>query len=66
MPGDNRRYYCHIRVDSTWNAGNSPKQNIEELNERLSNVLEEWSQEMQAKGLSTDVGWNWSEHCNIT
>lgn len=60
-----RRYYCNIRVDVTFNAGNLPKQNIEKLNEKIENALEEWSKEMQDKGLSADIGWNWSEHTNL-
>lgn len=62
---DYRRYYCHIRVDSTFNAGNLPLQNIGELNERLLDVLCAWADEMGKKGLHTDIGLNWSEHTNI-
>ena len=62
---DYRRYYCNIRVDSTFNADNLPKQNMEDLNNRIEEVLTEWSQEMADKGLTTDIGWNWSEHMNL-
>lgn len=62
---ESRRYYCNIRVDTTFNAGNLPEQNIFDLNERIENVLEEWSREMADKGLNTDIGWNWSEHVNL-
>jgi hypothetical protein len=37
---------------------------MKDLNDRIENVLVEWSQEMADKGLSTDIGWNWSEHLN--
>lgn len=60
-----RRYYCHIRVDSTFNAGNLPLQNIKSLNEKMENAVEEWSREMVDKGLSVDVGWDWSEHTKL-
>ena len=60
-----RRYFCNIRVDSTFNAGNLPHQNLQELNVMIEGVLEEWAMDMQSKGLSTDIGWNWSEHMNI-
>ena len=60
-----RRYFCNIRVDATFNAGNLPMQNLEELNEKIEKVLEEWATEMMAKGLKADIGWNWSEHMNV-
>lgn len=47
MATDIRRCYCHIRVDSTFNA------------------VEEWSREMVDKGLSVDVGWDWSENTKL-
>lgn len=56
-----RRYFGHIRVDATFNAGNLPMQNIKSLNEKITNAVEEWSKEMADKGLSVDVGWDWSE-----
>lgn len=65
MTTDYRRYYCNIRVDATFNAGNLPKQNIEDLNNRIEDVFTQWSQEMADKGLKTDIGWNWSEHLNL-
>ena len=60
-----RRYYGQIRVDTSFKASNLPLQNIKNLNEKISNAVEEWSQEMAEKGLTVDVGWNWSEHTNI-
>lgn len=62
---EDRTYYCNIRVTTSFNAGNLPKQNISDLNERIENAIEEWSMEMAKKGLKTDVGWNWSENCNL-
>lgn len=62
---DYRRYLCTIRVDATFNAGNLPMQNIQELNEKIENVLEEWANEMMNKGLKADIGWSWSEHINV-
>lgn len=59
------RYYCNIRVDTTFNAGNLPKQNIQDLENRLEETIMQWSQEMADKGLVTDIGWNWSEHLNL-
>lgn len=56
-----RRYFGHIRVDTTFNAGNLPLQNIKSLNEKITKAVEEWSKEMAGKGLSVDVGWDWSE-----
>lgn len=57
-----RRYFCNIRVDSTFNAGNLPKQNIEELNHLITNAITEWTDKMaREKGLSVDIGWSWSE-----
>lgn len=60
-----RRYFGHIRVDATFNAANLPLQNIKSLNEKITNAVEEWSKEMVEKGLSVDVGWNWSEATNL-
>lgn len=61
-----RRYYCGIRVDATFNAGNLPKQNIEELNNLITNAITEWTDNMvREKGLSVDVGWEWSEHVDL-
>ena len=62
---DYRRYYCNIRIDSTFNGANLPKQIMSDLNERIENVLYEWSIEMTNKGLKTDIGWNWSEHADL-
>lgn len=56
-----RRYFGHLRVDATFNAGNLPLQNIKSLNEKMTQALEEWSKEMVNKGLSVDIGWDWSE-----
>ena len=58
MATEARRYFCHIRVDTTFNAGNLPMQNIKSLNEKITN---EWSKEMANKGLRVGVGWDWSE-----
>lgn len=60
-----RRYFGHIRVDETFNADNLPLQNIKSLNEKITQAVEEWSKEMVDKGLSVDVGWNWSEATNL-
>lgn len=56
-----KKIFCHIRVDTTFNAGNLPMQNIKSLNEKITNAVEEWSKEMANKGLRVDVGWDWSE-----
>lgn len=56
-----KRYYCNIRVDVVSNDSAG----LSELNEKIENVLEEWSQENADNGISTDIGWNWSEHLNI-
>ena len=60
-----RRYFGHIRVDATFNAGNLPLQNIKSLNEKITQAVEEWSKEMVDKGLSVDVGWDWSEATSL-
>lgn len=60
---DKRRYYCIISVDATFNAGNLPSQNISDLNERIREVFEEWKADMESKGLSVDIGCDWSEQC---
>lgn len=60
-----RRYFGHIRVDATFNAGNLPLQNIKSLNEKITNAVKEWSKEMVGKGLSVDVGWDWSEDTKL-
>lgn len=61
MATEARRYFCHIRVDTTFNAGNLPMQNIKSLNEKITNAVEEWSKEMANKGLRVGGGWDWSE-----
>jgi len=65
MGTESRRYFGHIRVDATFNAGNLPLQNIKSLNDKITNAVEEWSREMTNKGLSVDVGWDWSEATNL-
>ncbi len=67
MPNtDMRRYFCNIRVDSTFNAGNLPKQNIEELNNLITDAITEWIDKMtREKGLSVDIGWSWSEQVDL-
>lgn len=60
-----RRYYCQISVDTAFNAGNLPKQNIARLNEKIEEAISEWAMEMQEKGLSADVIWDWSERCEL-
>lgn len=57
---ESRRYYCHLRVDMSNDSAD-----ISELNEMIENVLEEWSQKNADNGISTDIGWNWSEHTNL-
>lgn len=41
------------------------KQNIKSLNEKITNAVKEWSKEMVDKGLSVDVGWDWSEDTKL-
>lgn len=60
-----RRYYCIIKVDTGFNAGNLPMCNIRELNEKLEETISEWTQEMAKRGLSSDVEWSWSEHLDL-
>ena len=62
---ESRRYYCQISVDTSFNAGNLPKQNISILNEKIEEAISEWAVEMQEKGLSVDVMWNWSERIEL-
>ena len=58
---ESRRYYCQISVDTSFNAGNLRKQNISKLNQKIEEARSEWAVEMQEKGLSVDVMWDWSE-----
>ena len=63
---ESRRYFCNIRVDTTFYAGNLPKQNVRELNDLLTNAITEWTDKMvREKGLSVDVGWSWSERIDL-
>lgn len=55
-----KRYYCLIRVDIS-----NESADISELNEKIENGIEEWSQKNADNGISTDIGWNWSEHINL-
>ena len=53
-------------MDTTFNAGNLPKQNVRELNDLLTNAITEWTDKMvREKGLSVDVGWSWSERIDL-
>lgn len=65
MAKESKRYFGHIRVDATFDAENLPLQNIKSLNEKITNAVEEWSREMADKGLSVDVGWDWSESTKL-
>lgn len=56
------RYYCSIRVDV---AHKGKLKDVQELNERMEDVIQEWSEMMMKKGVVTDIGWNWSEHKNV-
>ena len=62
---ESRRYYCQIKVDTSFDAGNLPKQNISRLNEKIEEAISDWAMEMQDKGLSVDVMWDWSERCEL-
>lgn len=63
---ESSRYFCNIRVDSTFNAGNLPKQNIRELNDLITNAITEWTDKMtREKGLAVDIGWSWSENIDL-
>ena len=62
---ESRRYYCQIKVDTSFDAGNLPKQNISRLNEKIEEAISEWAMEMQENGLSVDVMWDWSERIEI-
>lgn len=62
---ESRRYYCQIRVDTSFNAGNLPKQNISRLNEKIEEAISEWAVEIQKNGLSVDVMWDWSERIEL-
>lgn len=65
MATEAKRYFGHIRVDATFDAENLPLQNIKSLNEKITDAVEEWSREMVDKGLSVDVGWDWSESTKL-
>lgn len=52
---ESRRYYCQISVDTSFNAGNLPKQNISKLNEKIEEAISDWVCEIQEKGISVDV-----------
>ena len=56
---ESRRYYCQISVDTSFNAGNLPKQNIAILDEKIEEAINEWAVEMQEKCLYVDVMWDW-------
>ena len=56
-----RRYYCIISADVSLNAGNLPKQSISALNEKIEEAISDWAKEIDKKGLSADVQWQWSE-----
>lgn len=56
------RYYCSIRVDL---AHKGKFKDVQEMNERIEDVIQKWSEKMMEKGVSTDIGWNWSEHKNV-
>lgn len=62
---ESRRYYCQIKVDTSFDAGNLTKQNISRLNEKIEEAISEWAMEMQEKGLSLDVTWDWSERIEL-
>lgn len=63
---DIKRYFCNIRVDSTFDADHLPKQNIEELNNLITDAITEWTDKMtRENGLSVDIGWSWSEQVNL-
>ena len=62
---ESRRYYCQISVDTSFNAGNLPKQNISKLNEKIEEAISDWACEIQVKGISVDVIWDWSERCEL-
>ena len=56
------RYYCDIRVDMNHKGA---FEHIQDLNEKIEVVLENWSNKMMEDGILTDIGWRWSEHKNV-
>lgn len=56
------RYYAMIRVDLSHKG---KFEDVQELNEKIEDVIQEWSEKMMEKGVVTDIGWNWSEHKNV-
>lgn len=50
---------------ASFNAGNLPKQNISKLNEKIEEAISDWVCEIQEKGISVDVIWDWSERCEL-
>lgn len=56
------RYYCMIRVDLSHKGD---FEDVQELNEKIEDCIQEWSEKKMEEGISTDIGWNWSEHTNI-
>ena len=56
------RYYCMIRVDL---AHKGKLKDVQELNEKIEDEIQKWSEKMAEKGVVTDIGWNWSEHTNV-
>lgn len=62
---DYRRYYLNASLNISFNAANTPKQIIKDLHNKIENVFEEFAIEMQEKGLSCEINWNWAEHTDI-
>ena len=56
------RYYCDIRVDMNHKGA---FEHIQDFNEKIEVVIENWSNKMMEDGISTDIGWRWSEHKNV-
>lgn len=61
----NKTYYCNIRVTTNYHAENLSKRDIVDLNEKITNIVEDWSVKMVEKGIAMDIGWDWSEHLGL-
>ena len=55
-------YMAGIKIFSDKNI---KKIDLEKLNEKMMDVLSEWSSTISEQGTSTEIEWSWYQHINL-
>lgn len=55
-------YKTDIKITTSKNLG---EKELNELNEKMGEILTEWAENMYDEKHSVEIGWSWYQHMNL-